>query len=107
MTLYRYVDHHYAREEDDWPQFIPDIRIHLDTHTVIKETPKGYWIGGSWMHMRWVSKTSKKRFAHADKDEAWESFKRRKARQVGIYRTRLRCAEFALQMERPKDPWRG
>lgn len=62
-----------------------------DTFPHIKDTPEGAWIfcGRSWQltqdvrdnpakfrgkGVRWVSHSSKKRFAHPTKEEAWEAF---------------------------------
>lgn len=95
MKLYRYRDHRAGSLEGD------------DSHAtawcyefeVIKETPKGYWIEGKC----WISKTSKKRYAHPTKEEAWKSFKARKARQIKILKTRLAYAEEAARLTQPDD----
>jgi len=66
---------------------------------LIKETPKGYWIGYMDYNDKptcWVSKTAKKRYAYPTKQEAWDSFKARKARQVNILTKKLDIAKQAL-----------
>jgi hypothetical protein len=45
---------------------------------------------------KWVSSTSKKRFAYPTKEEAVNAFRKRKERQVSILEERLRHARQAL-----------
>lgn len=92
MILYRYTDHRVG-DGEDWAS---RPTIFLEEHQVQNETPKGYWIS-----FRWVSKTSKKRFAHPTKDEAWASFQARKKRQILILSTQLKHAQEAAALSRP------
>jgi len=85
---------------------------------LVKETPKGYWISSyrnydKNVHLtflgdypRWVSKTSRKRYAYPTREEALEGFKARKRRQIAILKNRLEQAQAALfyaeRMERPR-----
>ena len=97
MILYRY---HNVRQcsLDEWGGIAGSwARVYLTEHPVIKETPKGYRLDGG----RWVSKTSKKRFAHATADEAWKAYQARKQRQVYILDAQLRHAKEALALTRP------
>lgn len=104
MVLYRYDDHGFASLVDDFGGCSVDIRIILSDFAVIKETPCGYWIWYTSCHKRWVSKHSRKRFAHASKEEAWLSFQKRKDRQISILSERLKRAEYARQLPRPDLP---
>lgn len=61
---------------------------------VSKETEKGYWVDNGG---KWVSKTSKKRYAHPTKKEALDAFAHRKRRQVDILRAQLKQAEKYLE----------
>jgi len=64
---------------------------------LIKETPKGYWISGSFgSNKHWVSKTAKKRYAYPTKEEAAISFKRRSEAWVRLSEENLNRAKRAL-----------
>lgn len=104
MDLYRYEDTAYASMCDDWAGHSTHIRLSLETFAVLKETAKGYWIAYTSCHRKWVSKSSKKRFAHPTADEAWNSFKKRKEAQMRIYREKLRRAQVAYSLPRPDAP---
>ena len=62
------------------------VKICVSEYAVQKETPKGYWIKlykfipGT----KWVSKTSRRRFAYLTKDEAMTSLKARTQRRLEI-----------------------
>jgi hypothetical protein len=62
------------------------------------ETPKGHWIGIWGGKDTWVSKTSKKRYAHPSKDEALQSYVARKKAFVRHSKNRLRRAEEDLAL---------
>lgn len=103
MTLYRYEDVLFASMVDEWDNPIGSGRLEIleRTFTVLKETPKGFWID-CYCTRRWVSKSSRRRYACVSKDDAWKSFQARKLRQAGIYAARLARAKQALAMPRPK-----
>ena len=102
MDLYRYEDTAYASMVDDWGGHSIHIKLSLQVFPVHKETPKGCWILDYGHKRRWVSNASKKRYAHPTKDEAWESFRKRKERQMAIYREKLRRTQVALSLTRPE-----
>jgi hypothetical protein len=62
---------------------------------VTSNTPKGFWIDFGGIN-KWVSADSKKKYAYPTKEEALESFKRRKLRQIKIVKHILLCAQAAL-----------
>lgn len=80
MTFYRYEYREYA-SVDEFGDYVspafPDPKIILEKYDLIKETPKGYWIGqfflpfqGDPFFKKWVSKTATKRYAYPTKEEA-------------------------------------
>lgn len=92
MKLYRYEDVAHATEFK-WDL---DVRVYLHEYPVKKETRKGYWIDECFGNLKWVSKTSRKRFAHPTIEEARKSFRKRKERQIAILTARLKRAKAAL-----------
>lgn len=68
---------------------------------LIKETASGYWITQGYSGKCWVSKRGKKRYAYPTKEEAWRSFKLRKARQISIYAARLDRAQKSNSLSMP------
>ena len=71
------------------------MKVCLEEYEVERETPCGYWIRGE---RKWVPKDGKKRYAYPTKEEALESFRARKRRQIGILRKQLANAEVFLNM---------
>lgn len=102
MKLYRYEDRVYSSVSFDpgggEHYHSTPVQIEHMEFEVVKETRCGYWInfGGR----KWVSKTSRKRFAHVSRLDAMKSFIRRKERQVTIYSTKLDRAQQALSLAR-------
>jgi hypothetical protein len=94
MNFYRYDEIIY-----DAPY--REIKLTMTIFSLVKETKKGYWIKESLFGMshgkRWVSKTSVKRYAYPTKEEALQSFIKRKERQIRILTSRLNVAQDALK----------
>jgi hypothetical protein len=99
MEFYRYIN------------YTGNQSIYLETYYLYKETEKGYWISPypdwdeqefKWMgdKLRWVSKTSRKRFAYPTKEEALTSFIARKNRQIKLLKTNLEWVRTALDQAR-------
>lgn len=94
MNMYRYEDMSTEHGVKLWEWVF----------TVIKETPCGYWITGydnSFgvnYRSRWVSKTSRKRFAYPTRKEALVGLKARKIRQIEILSGHLEQAQQALDI---------
>ena len=102
---YRYMETQYAAPLDEYerPMGNGSVQINLNEYKVIKETPKGVWLGydigisfSNWK--RFVLLNSRKRFACPTKVEAMVSFIARKRAQIRIYKARLESAEMALEM---------
>lgn len=100
-TLYRYEAVRYSFVIDAEMEVfgVSKARLELHEYVVVAETPKGYWITfASGSKDKWVSKTSRKRFAHTTKDEARESYRRRKLAFVGHAQRRLKRAKEDLAL---------
>ena len=67
---------------------------------ILRETKCGYWISVGLIikKEKWVSKTSKKRYAYPTKDEAMINFKTRTKRYMEILKSKLLHAEYALNL---------
>ncbi len=106
-SFYRYDAVQYA-VVDQWGDFvspeIPNPKIELTKFNLFKETKKGYWIGhGNFWDERslksqakWVSKTSKKRFAYPTKKEALDNFIKRNEKRIKILKRQLWACEIAV-----------
>lgn len=105
---YRYEDHPvatgYFDEYGDYrPSEYKGAAIHLRAFMVTKETPCGVWLAdeGGVLMDRWVSKTSRKRYAFPTKEEAWESFIARKTKQRRLLFAQLQRVEALLELPAP------
>ena len=104
MEFYRFDYHEYAEHDEDGeycsPKF-PKPILELSTYILSKETEKGYWIKiKNWdthLFQKWVSKTSRKRFAYPTKEEALESFIKRTKRRIRIIKWQIQCCELSLE----------
>ena len=96
MKVYRYQDTLHPGGDEDNPSAY--VEVYLQTFDVLRETPKGIWIGYSnfsgWK--RFVNLSAKKKYACLSKEDALISFKARKERQVEILEHQLRYAKEAL-----------
>jgi hypothetical protein len=87
------------------------VHIILEKWNPIGETPEGYWVlreGGPYWPgidkkyqrktgaLKWVSKTSVRRYCYPSMSEAMRSFKRRKEVQVSRLAIQLEQAQLAL-----------
>lgn len=99
MKFYRYSYYNGSTGYlDEWGDYISSgckTNINLETFDMISETPKGYWLKIGVENLesldsdlnrnvikpsikkKWVSKTSKKRFAYPTKEEALDNLRRR------------------------------
>ena len=88
------------------------VTIILEKWHPLSETPEGYWVlreGGPNWHgidkkyqrkcgaLKWVSKTSVRRYCYPTMSEAMDSFKRRKEVQVSRLAIQLEQAQLALE----------
>ena len=97
---YRVVDGRYAPMLDEWERPIGNGRSYVSVHEypVLRETPKGVWLEGCGFYgsPRFVLRDARKRYACPTEEEAWESFRARKNRQLRILRAQVRHVEEVL-----------
>lgn len=104
MEFYRYEIVNYASMSDDdhIKSDIPNIALNIQVYNLHKETPMGYWIGYGGGedelkgHSKWVSKTSKKRYAYPSKQEALNAFIIRTKRRSGILNYQLSSCRLGI-----------
>lgn len=75
------------------------VRVALHAYKVVKTTTHGTWIEIGFGTRRWVSNSSRKRFAYPTKILAINGFRKRKQRQISILSAQLRQAEEALNLK--------
>lgn len=80
-----------------------NVKLILVTLTMVKETPKGYWLCyGTPTTLKtkdvWVSKTSKKRYAYPTKMEALNNAYHRTNSRIKYLETDLRYAKKILSL---------
>jgi hypothetical protein len=82
---------------DEWDNPLGPARVHVYVQKleVIAKTPKGIWLN-YYGKKRLVLDASRKRFACPTLEQAKESFRMRKARQLKILRRQIANAEAAL-----------
>jgi hypothetical protein len=106
MNFYRYEIVEYAtigHDGDFVSSPIPNPSVVLREFNLYKETPKGYWIGYGSMdsdslrsQARWVSKTSRKRYAYPTKEGALQGFISRTKRRESILERQAWSCRIAL-----------
>ena len=79
-----------------------NISICINSYTIIKQTNKGVWIK-HYPNKKFVLLTGGKRFAYPTKEEAINSLKRRKQRQLQIIKGMERIANNIIQQIEQKD----
>lgn len=91
-TWYRYHD---WRTGDEWGS---SATVSCQEFRVEKHTPKGVQLYMGYKQTRFVLKAARKRFACPTKDEAMDSFRARKKRQLSILRARADHVEEVLRL---------
>jgi len=101
--FYRYEWTQYASLDFDGDYvnpIFPNPVITESTFYMVKETPKGWWISSRKYHNktndRWISKTSKRRYAYPTKKEAMNNFILRTKRRIKILQWTIDSCECAL-----------
>jgi len=77
--------------------YIPECEVTLLTFPLVRETPKGYWILDELDLEKWISKTSRKRFAYPTKKEAFLNFKKRTEKRLKILSHQVNLCKIALK----------
>lgn len=89
MTLYRIESRTYASlYDDDYRNMSYSYEIVVEAFEVQAETPKGYWIR-VYGDKKWVSKTSRKRYAYPTELEAYRAFIARRRCANRIMKARM------------------
>jgi hypothetical protein len=111
MKFYRYETITFASLDDDETfsrTTIPNIQLRLMEFELFKETDKGYWIAygapeGLMSPHRWVSKTSKKKYAYLTIEEALDNFKRRTRKHIAILTAKIQNISRGLWLAEEID----
>jgi len=75
-----------------------EFKLHLEAYEVASETPQGYWIKVNTFSKKWVSKTSRKRFAYPTEKEALHNVKVRTERCLLLQKAQLKNTERFLEL---------
>lgn len=119
MKFYRYEAIEFAQMDSDTGEYIdrvfPNPQLQVNEYDLLKETPKGYWIGygslnealrnnkkGVYYWKKWVSKTSRKRFAYPTKDEAIENYIKRTEKRLKILEWQVMECRVGLDLAKAK-----
>jgi len=104
---YRYEDvaySHLSLDVNGGESYYSTLRVELREFEVARHTPKGVWLRVGWDE-RWVARSARKRFACPTVEEARESFRARKLRQMKIHEARTDRARRALrELENSIEP---
>lgn len=86
-----------------------DVKVVENIYSLVKETPKGYWIDGPIIGQagsytlsiwdggkRWIPKQSRKRFAYPTRKEAMKSFIRRQEERIRILSIQIGDSKIGL-----------
>jgi hypothetical protein len=102
QVLYRYEAKRYSvvidADADRYGVSAPELQ--LLRFAVTKVTKCGFWIDG-WGERRWVSNSSRKRYAHPTAEEAMAAYVERKKAYVRHCRARLARAMGDLALAKP------
>ena len=101
MIYYRYHARTTAVHDIDGElssPIFPNPRLYCTEFDIISETPKGIWLGIFGDKHRWMSNTSKSKYAHPSKTEALDAFIHRKKKQIKILEWNLSEARLGLEM---------
>lgn len=98
--LYRYESKRWSVCVDSEMEiFTSRLELCLKSYNIVSETPCGYWITFcSGTKDKWVSKTSRKRFAYPSKEEAKEAYRQRKLAYIRHSQSRLKRAKEELSL---------
>jgi hypothetical protein len=99
---YRVVDFRYAPTLDEWdrPQGNGRSAVQMREYPVLRHTERGVWLEnwGDSPH-RFVLRDARKRFACPTREEAWESFRARKEKQLRLLTAQIAHVRRVLEME--------
>jgi hypothetical protein len=99
---YRVVDLRYAPTLDEWdrPQGNGRSAVQVREYPVLRHTERGVWLEGyGETGRRFVLRDARKRFACPTREEAWESFRARKQKQLRLLTAQIAHVRRVLEME--------
>lgn len=106
MKFYRFDCRKYADIDPETEVvYARHLTVNMSTYEMDKETPCGYWIvrelsslsgAAQWRDRKWISKTSKKKYAYPTIKEAYDSFCRRRQVYRSILMARIADIEESL-----------
>ena len=97
--FYRYHDVLYSSGSEEFFNYGISVRLYLTRYLVVKHTPKGVWLCTHSLDDqpdKFILLSATKRWACPTKEEALESFKKRKQRQISILSGQIARANEAL-----------
>ena len=102
MKFYRYETVTYA-SGDEYFESHGITKLEIREYNLYKETPKGYWIGYGYLGKlsskgKWVSKTSKKRYAYPTKEEAIVNYIKRTEKRIGFLNNNLHQCKKGIEL---------
>jgi len=105
-SFFRYESIEYGTTDQDGDYItprIPNPQVILRRYISYKETPKGHWIRyGAPTSIndkgKWVSKTTRKRFAHLTKEQALDAFIIRNQKRVQILSRQLASCKISIEI---------
>jgi len=104
MKFYRYEVVYYGSARDMEGEFITPLfttpKLECHEYDLIKETPKGYQIGYSFLNRpyKWIPKVSKKKYAYLTKEEALNNYIKRTERRLKILKNQIDSCEDGLYL---------
>jgi hypothetical protein len=98
---YRVVDFRYAPTLDEWdrPQGNGRSAVRVNEYLVLRHTERGVWLHLDGWGRRFVLRDARRRFACPTREEAWESFRARKQRQLRLLTAQVAHVRLVLEME--------
>lgn len=109
--IYRYDEIRCSLGVDQFDNPYPGYKLELflSEYDVVKRTPKGVWIGTECLSgqkprlEKFILLTAYKKWGCLTKEEALESFKARKKKQIKMLNAQLAQAQKALQLAEEKE----
>lgn len=109
QTFYRFEDDTVLSALDDHSLWCEDLGcrvvITCKFGRVREVTRCGAHVEFGWRNSRWISATTRRRYAYPDVGQAWESFKLRKMHQAGHLRRQLARVTTARELIDRTNPY--
>ena len=109
MRFYRYETYSFSTFGENKLLEIHSAKLKLIEFSLVKQTPKGYWIGEyynstiPYYATKWISKTSKKRYAYPTKEEALNNYIKRTEIRIEILSGQLSSSKVGLNLAKLEE----